>query len=261
METTPTTAHYSGIAGKTVFITGAAAGIGLSLATAFAKAGAKVFMVDLNPEALGLAVAGLAGHAVSGHVASVTDDAAVRAAFQACYDHFGPVDVLFNNAGISLNKPSLDIGLDEWRRCVDVNLTSLFLCSQEAAKQMQASGSGVIINTASIWGLSTSAERTAYCTTKAGVVAMTKCLAAEWGQFGIRVLALGPGYTRTALVEKLAQANTLDVADLKRRTPLGRLAEPDEIAELALFLASDAAKFMTGQTHLIDGGWDANGFQ
>lgn len=261
METTLTTAHYPGIAGKIVFITGAAAGIGLSLATAFAKAGAKVFMVDFNPEALGLAVAGLAGHAVQGHVASVTDDAAVRAAFQACHDGFGPVDVLFNNAGISLNKPSLDIGLDEWRRCVDVNLTSLFLCSQEAAKQMRASGSGVIINTASIWGLSTSAERTAYCTTKAGVVAMTKCLAAEWGQFGIRVLALGPGYTRTALVEKLAQANTLDVADLERRTPLGRLAEPDEIAELALFLASDAAKFMTGQTHLIDGGWDANGFQ
>ncbi|MBP6116610.1 MAG: SDR family oxidoreductase [Neisseriaceae bacterium] len=261
MEQTQQNAHYVGIAGKTVLITGAAAGIGLSLSTAFAKAGAKVFMVDLNPEALSKAVAGLQGYMVHGHTASVTDDAAVKQAFEDCCARFGPVDVLFNNAGISLNKPSLDIGLDEWRRCVDVNLTSLFLCSQEAAKHMQASGAGVIINTASIWGLSTSAERTAYCTTKAGVVAMTKCLAAEWGQFGIRVLALGPGYTRTALVEKLAQANTLDVADLERRTPLGRLAEPDEIAELALFLASDAARFMTGQTHLIDGGWDANGFQ
>lgn len=255
------TAHYVGIAGKTVLVTGAAAGIGLSLSTAFAKAGAKVFMVDLNQAALDQAISGLQGYEVAGYAASVTDDEAVKQAFQTCHEQFGPVDVLFNNAGISLNKPSLSIGLDEWRRCVDINLTSLFLCAQEAAKHMQASGGGVIINTASIWGVSTSAERTAYCTTKAGVVAMTKCLAAEWGQFGIRVLALGPGYTRTALVEKLAQSNTLDVADLERRTPLGRLAEPDEIAELALFLASDAAKFMTGQTHLMDGGWEANGFQ
>lgn len=253
--------QYAGIAAKTVMITGAAAGIGFCLSKAFAQQGAKVFMIDFNQEALTEAIQALEAYQVQGYAANVTDDDAVRAAFEACKNSFGLVDVLFNNAGISLNKPSLEISMSEWRRCVDINLSSLFLCSQEAAKHMQQQGSGVIINTASIWGLSTSAERTAYCTTKAGVVSMTKCLAAEWGSLGIRVLAIGPGYTRTALVEKLQQQNTLDVADLERRTPLGRLAEPEEIAELALFLASDAAKFMTGQTYLIDGGWEANGFQ
>lgn len=252
---------YAGIAGKTVMVTGAAAGIGFCLAKAFAEQGAKVFMIDLNQAALTEATQALQAYNVQGYAANVTDDDAVRAAFEACEKSFGLVDVLFNNAGISLNKPSLEIAMSEWRRCVDINLSSLFLCSQEAAKHMQQQGGGVIINTASIWGLSTSAERTAYCTTKAGVVSMTKCLAAEWGSLGIRVLAIGPGYTRTALVEKLQQQNTLDVADLERRTPLGRLAEPEEIAALALFLASDAAKFMTGQTYLIDGGWEANGFQ
>ena len=261
MENHKQPTHYAGIAGKTVMITGAAAGIGFCLSKAFAQQGAKVFMIDLNQEALTEATQALEVYSVQGYAANVTDDDAVRAAFEACKNSFGLVDVLFNNAGISLNKPSLDITMSEWRRCVDINLSSLFLCSQEAAKHMQQQGSGVIINTASIWGLSTSAERTAYCTTKAGVVSMTKCLAAEWGSLGIRVLAIGPGYTRTALVEKLQQQNTLDVVDLERRTPLGRLAEPEEIAELALFLASDAAKFMTGQTYLIDGGWEANGFQ
>ncbi|AOA59874.1 short-chain dehydrogenase [Acinetobacter larvae] len=252
---------YAGIAGKTVVVTGAAAGIGFCLAQAFAQQGAQVFMIDLNQDALNAAMERLQDYQVAGFAANVTDDDAVVAAFAACQANFGAVDILFNNAGISLNKPSLDITMSEWRRCVDINLSSLFLCSQQAALQMKQHGRGVIINTASIWGLSTSAERTAYCTTKAGVVAMTKCLAAEWGSAGIRVLAIGPGYTRTALVEKLQQQNTLDVADLERRTPLGRLAEPEEIAELALFLASDAAKFMTGQTYLIDGGWEANGFQ
>ncbi|OTG88289.1 short-chain dehydrogenase [Acinetobacter sp. ANC 4558] len=261
MENIQSKTQYSGIAGKTVVVTGAAAGIGFSLSKAFAEQGAKVFMIDLNETALTEATDALKAYQVCGYAANVTDDEAVRAAFERCKNHFGLVDVLFNNAGISLNKPSLEISMAEWRRCVDINLSSLFLCSQEAAKQMQLHGRGAIINTASIWGLNTSAERTAYCTTKAGVVAMTKCLAAEWGAFGIRVLAIGPGYTRTALVEKLQQQNTLDVADLERRTPLNRLAEPEEIAELGLFLASDAAKFMTGQTYLIDGGWDANGFQ
>lgn len=261
MENMQQQTQYSGIAGKTVMVTGAAAGIGFCLSQAFAAQGAQVFMIDYNAAALAQAAKQLQAYQVHAYVANVTDDDAVIAAFEACKQHFGWVDILFNNAGISLNKPSLEISMTEWRRCVDINLSSLFLCSQQAAKHMQQQGRGVIINTASIWGLSSAAERTAYCTTKAGVVSMTKCLAAEWGKLGIRVLAIGPGYTRTALVEQLQQQNTLDVADLARRTPLGRLAEPEEIAEVALFLASDAAKFITGQTYLIDGGWDANGFQ
>lgn len=252
---------FSGIKGKVVFITGAAAGIGLALSEAFAKQGAKVFMLDMNADGLGAAVKDLSEYDVYPYKASVTEEVEVIEAFAQCQKVFGPVDILFNNAGISLNKPSLEISMTEWKRCIDINLTSLFLCAQEAAKQMQVTGKGTIINMSSIWGVSTSALRTAYCTTKAGVVSMTKCLAAEWGSLGIRVLAIGPGYTNTALVAELSATHQLDINDLKKRTPLGRLAEPQEITELALFLSSDAAKFITGQVYLIDGGWEANGYQ
>lgn len=252
---------YKGIKDKVVFITGAAAGIGFALSEAFAKQGAKVFMLDINSDALAQAAEKLSDYTIVPYVASVVEENEVVMAFAKCKAQLGSVDVLFNNAGISMNKPSLDISMSEWKRCMDINLSSLFLCSQEAAKQMKETGKGVIINAASIWGVSTSALRTAYCTTKAGVVSMTKCLAAEWGSLGIRVLAIGPGYTNTALVADLSASNQLDVADIARRTPLGRLAEPSEIAELALFLSSDAAAFITGQVYLIDGGWEANGFQ
>ncbi|WP_282374915.1 SDR family oxidoreductase [Pseudomonas sp. PS01302] len=255
---------YAGIAGKVVFITGGGSGIGLSLAEGFARNGAKLFLIDINEQALESAQAKLKDAWPKADfqifVASVTDDIAVEAAFGHCKAHYGRIDVLLNNAGISINRPSLEITPAEWRRGIEMNLNSVFLCAQVAARHMVEQGSGNIINTSSMWGVSASPERTAYCSTKAAVVSMTKCLAVEWAKYGIRMNAIGPGYTRTPLVEELSLAGRLDVESLLDRTPLKRLGEPGEMAELALFLASTSASFITGQIFVSDGGWTANGF-
>ncbi|QEU01793.1 SDR family NAD(P)-dependent oxidoreductase [Pseudomonas oryzihabitans] len=255
---------YAGIAGKVVVVTGGGSGIGLSLAEGFARNGAKLFLIDINEQALESAQARLKDawpkEDVQIFVASVTDDIGVEAAFGHCKAHYGRIDVLLNNAGISINRPSLEITPAEWRRGIEMNLNSVFLCAQVAARHMVEQGSGNIINTSSMWGVSASPERTAYCSTKAAVVSMTKCLAVEWAKYGIRMNAIGPGYTRTPLVKELSLAGRLDVESLLNRTPLNRLGEPGEMAELALFLASTSASFITGQIFVSDGGWTANGF-
>lgn len=256
---------YAGINGKVVVVTGGGSGIGLALAEGFARNGARLLLIDINEQALLTAKQDLQKtwpHAqVEIHVASVTDDVAIDSAFAQCKEHFGSVDILLNNAGVSINKPSLDITPTEWRRGIDINLNSVFLCAQAAARHMVKQQSGVIISTSSMWGVSHSAERTAYCSTKAAVVSMTKCLAVEWAKHGIRVNAIGPGYTRTPLVEELSRAGRLDIEGLLERTPLRRLGEPGEMAELALFLASSSASFITGQIFVSDGGWTADGFK
>ena len=180
--------------------------------------------------------------------------------FSQCVQRFGRIDILLNNAGVSVNKPSLELTVDEWRRGIDINLNGSFICAQAAARRMVEQSSGVIVNIASMYGVVAAPQRAAYCASKAGVVALTKTLAVEWAAYGIRVNAIGPGYTLTALVEELGKDGRLDLDALRRRTPLGRLGTPEEIAQLALFLASDRAAFVTGHTLVADGGWTANGY-
>ena len=255
---------YAGIAGKVVVVTGGGSGIGLALAEGFARNGAHLLLIDINAQAMADAKSALQQAFPATRVecfqASVTDEVAVEAAFAHAKGCFGRIDVLLNNAGVSINKPSLEITSTEWRRAIEINFNSVFFCAQAAARHMIDQQGGVIINTSSMWGVSHSADRTAYCATKAAVVSMTKCLAVEWARHGIRVNAIGPGYTRTPLVEELQRAGRLDVEALRQRTPLQRLGEPGEMAELALFLASGSATFITGQIYVSDGGWTANGF-
>ena len=255
---------YAGIEGKVVIVTGGGSGIGQAMAQGFANNGAHLMLIDIDEPAMLRVRSALLERfpdvQVGTFMASVTDEAAVDRAFSFCMERFGQIDVLLNNAGIAVNKPSLELTPTEWRRGIDINLNSVFICAQAAARHMIGRKRGVIINTASMWGVSHAPERAAYCSSKAAVVSLTKCLAVEWASHGIRVNAIGPGYTRTPLMEQLNREGRLDFDKLIGRTPLGRLGEPGEMAELAMFLASESATFITGQVFVADGGWTANGF-
>ena len=259
-----TSAAYPGLSGKVVLNTGAGSGIGRAMAHAFARHGAALMLLDIDPKGLEQTKAELLqahpGIDVDTVQASITDDVAIENACAATEARFGRIDILLNNAGISMNKPSLELTPAEWRRAIDIDLSGVFYCSQAAGKRMVRQGGGVILSTASIWGLSTSSHRLAYCAAKAGVVSLTKCLAAEWAQYNIRVNAICPGYTHTALMDDLMKRNVIDGAELCGKTPLKRLGRPEEMAEVALYLASDAAAFITGHAMVADGGWLANGY-
>jgi len=257
-------ATYPGLKGRAVLNTGGAKGIGYAMAGAFARHGAHLMLMDMDKAALGHAAerlrAAWPGARIETHAGSVTDEADVAAACTACKDAFGSLDILLTNAGISMNRPSIELGLADWRRAIDVNLTGAFICAQAAARHMMAQGGGVILNTASMWGLSASASRAAYCASKAGVISLTEVLADEWAAHGIRVNAICPGYIRTALTDELIAQGKLDRAAIEARTPQGRMGTPEEVAEMAVYLASDAAVFITGHAHLSDGGFRARGF-
>jgi len=242
-------AHYPGLAGKVVVNTGAGSGIGQAMAHAFARHGAKLMLLDIDAAGLAQTRAQLNDAFPDVEVdcvqASIADDVAVEAACAATQARFGGIDILLNNAGIAMNKPSLELTPEEWRRAIDIDLSGVFYCAQAAGKRMVQQKNGGVI--------SSSAGRLAYCVAKAGVVSLTKCLAAEWAQHRIRVNAICPGYTQTAFVDARIEQGLLDGAELSAKTPMNRFGRPEEMAEAALYLASDAAAFVTG-------GWLADGY-
>ncbi|MCL4764991.1 MAG: SDR family oxidoreductase [Hyphomicrobiaceae bacterium] len=250
---------YPDLEGRRVLVTGGAAGLGLAIAEAFARQRCRLALLDIDRDELGRALKAMPGDTV-GHCGSVADADAVAAAFARMDDAFGGVDIVVNNAGIAMNVPTLELSLQDWQKALDVNLTGVFLCCQAAGRRMVAQRSGVIINLSSMYGVVAAPERLAYCATKSAVAMMTKELAIEWAAHGLRVNALAPGYVRTALVEHLVEAQRLDERALAARTPLGRLGTVEEIADLAVFLASDKARYITGQVVGIDGGWTAYGY-
>src|SRR5690606_31515459 len=189
---------YPDLTQKRVLITGGAAGIGYAIAEAFAKQGCRIALFDVDEAGLERALNSLRG-AVGKH-GSVTDPDAVNAAFALMDEAFGGVDIVVNNAGISMNKPTLELSLQEWQKALDINLTGVFLCCQAAARRMVPQRSGVILNISSIYGVVAAPNRLAYCATKSAVAMIAKELAIEWAEHGIRVNALAPGYARTALV-------------------------------------------------------------
>lgn len=241
--------------GRVAVITGGAAGIGLETGRWFAEAGAKVVLVDRD-EAGAAAAAAIAGARFV--QLDITDRPAAAAALADIARREGRFDILVNNAGTGARSPSVDLDLADWDRVVRLNLDSAFLCAREAARAMIKRRSGAIVNVASIMGLvgNTLYPNAAYHATKGALVNLTRALAMEWVAQGIRVNAVAPTFVRTALTAKLLGDPAMEQG-LIANTPLGRLAEPAEIAAGILYLVSDAAAMVTGHTLAIDGGWTA----
>jgi NAD(P)-dependent dehydrogenase (short-subunit alcohol dehydrogenase family) len=242
------------LSGRVAVVTGGASGIGLASVRRLASEGARVVVADLNAEAGKRAAEEVSGLFVA---TDVTDPDAVERLFATANSEYGSVDVAFNNAGISPpdDDSILDTGLDAWRRVQEVNLTSVYLCCKAVIPYMRAQGKGAIINTASfvaVMGAATS--QISYSASKGGVLSMTRELGVQFAREGIRINALCPGPVNTPLLQELFAKDAERAQRRLVHVPMGRFAEPEEIAAAVAFLASDDSSFMTAATFLVDGG-------
>jgi NAD(P)-dependent dehydrogenase (short-subunit alcohol dehydrogenase family) len=244
--------------GRVCVVTGGGRGIGAAIATRFAAEGGRVAILDRDAE-LGEATARRFDGARFYRV-DVADEHGVTDVAGRVADDFGPVDVLINNAGIGRLGPSMSFPTDSFRESLDVMVTGVFLCSREFGKAMRDGGGGAIVNLSSINGIVAFPMRLAYSAAKAAVISMTRVLATEWAAYGIRVNAVAPGNTRTEMVQEAIDQGLIDLGTYMDHTPLRRLAEPEEIAESVLYLASPRSGFVTGQVIAADGGWTAFGW-
>lgn len=240
--------------GRTAVVTGGARGIGRAITLALAGAGAAVTVADRDIEAANATVAVVRdlGGAAGALALDVTRAADVEAAAAASPE----TDILINNAGMVTNAPALDTSDTDWRRVLDLDLDAVFWCSRAFGRRMVARGRGSIVNIGSMAGeiVVYPQGQPAYNAAKAAVAMLTKSLATEWARSGVRVNAVAPGYTATELT-LLGRSKPDWFQTWLDRTPMGRLGEPDEIAAAVLFLASDAASFMTGSIVTVDGGY------
>lgn len=239
---------------STVLITGASRGIGAQCALAFAREGYDIALNYYHSEGRALALVkeiealGVRAIAVQ---ADVSDSEQVLSMFAAVRDEFGAADVLVNNAGIAHTGLLTELSNDEWRRLLDTNLSGAFYCCREALRDMIRAHSGAIVNIASMWGEVGASCEAAYSASKAGIIGLTKALAKEVGPSGVRVNAVSPGVVMTDMMAEYSQE---DIAALKEETPLASLGTPEDIAEAVLFLASEKARFITGQVLSVNGG-------
>lgn len=256
------------LAGRVAVITGSGRGQGLSAARRFADEGASVVINDLDDATVKSAVDEIvaAGGRAAGAVGDVSDPDDVQAVLRVAKDQFGGLDVLYNNAGIGFSaKKRMGIAMDDilsctiedWDRIIAINLRGAFLCSKFAIPMLQERGGGVIINTASIAGLRGGPSIHAYAVSKAAVMMLTRCTASAYGKLGIRCNTILPGIIDTDMIQETMLANEDSRRALERATPLGRIGTPEDIAETALFLASDASSFISGQAIPVDGGMTA----
>jgi len=219
--------------GKTAIVTGGAKGLGAATVKLFEKAGAKVHVADIETGC------------------DVTDEAQVKRAFEKA----GTIDILVNSAGVAARKPATELPEADWDKVLDVNLKGTFLCSRVAARAMKTKGGGAIVNLASIMGFSGGIfPNAAYQASKGGVVNLTRALALEWAADNIRVNAVAPTFVRTDLTTPIF-SNAENLKIVMGHTPLGRLPDPEDIAAAILFLASDAARCITGVTLPVDSGY------
>ena len=246
---------------RVAIVTGAASGIGKAIATAFAGEGARVAIADIDLDA-----AQAAAKQIGASAYAVRVDVSSRASAEAMADDveqkLGPLDILVNNAGVSYIVPFLECSEDTWDKTININLKGAFNCSQAALKRMAARKSGVIINMSSQSGKNGASHYTAYCASKFGIIGLTQSLAVEFAGQGIRVNALCPGIVFTPLWDKMivayAKKRNMKPEEVKpyfeKRIPLGRLCTEKDVADMAVFIASDKASYITGQSLNISGG-------
>jgi NAD(P)-dependent dehydrogenase (short-subunit alcohol dehydrogenase family) len=247
--------------GRVAFVTGGAQGIGRAVAERFAGEGAWVMIGDVALEAAQATAEAIAGAAAV--ELDVRDPDSVDRAEAACRARFGPADIVVANAGILVLAPVLQLSVEAWRRALDVNLTGAFLTCRAFARTMVERGDGRIIVTSSLFGRRGGRENGAYSATKFGVIGLVESLAAELAAHGVLVNAVCPGQVDTAMMRDLfarrseLQGRTPDevAGDLLARIPLGRLATIEEVADVFVYLASPLARYVTGQSLVVDGGW------
>jgi 3-oxoacyl-[acyl-carrier protein] reductase len=238
------------LAGKAAVVTGGAQGIGLAIAHRLAAAGARVVIGDVDGDRAESAAKDL-GHGAVGRPCNVTSEADMQGLIARARTEFGSVDVMVNNAGITRDKTMRTMSLDDFRSVIDVHLTGTWLGTRFASHVMREQGSGSIVNISSLSGKQGNPGQTNYSAAKAGIVGLTKAAAKELGHLGVRVNAVQPGLIRTAMTEAMPEPVwNAKLAEI----PMGRAGEPDEVAAVVLFLASDLASYLTGTVIEVSGG-------
>lgn len=249
-----------GLQGKSAVITGGAQGLGLAVANSLALLGVRVFILDLQGEKAAEAASKLPGDQHVGIQCDVTDGLARQSVIDNVCATTGRIDILLNNAGIQHHAHAEEMNETKWRQVFDVNVHAMMMMSRDVAvASMLPNESGSIINIGSISSLFGMPRRSVYVTTKTAVLGLTRALATEWGNRGVRVNAIGPGYHLTPLFEEYAQRGAIDAEQIKRRIPMGKLGRSEDIGRAAVFFASDLARYVTGQFLMVDGGYTVYG--
>lgn len=248
---------------KAALITGASKGIGKGIAERYAKEGAAVMLASRSEELLAELKGQIqaAGGKAEYCILDVRRPESIQSAVDSTVETFGQLDIMVNNAGVSMVHPSETLSTENWVNTMETDLFGVFYGCQSAGRQMMTQQEGgCIINVSSMYGSVAAPMRTAYCTSKAGVNMMTKTLAVEWAEKKIRLNCIAPGYIKTELVQDLINKGILPVEALEKRTPQGRIGEITDVLGAAAFLASDEASYITGSIITMDGGWSANGY-
>jgi len=243
--------------GKTALVTGASRGIGEAIAKGLAQAGADLILVSRNATLLEKVAKEIEGYGRKALpiAADIGDAEEIQGAVDIALKTFTKIDILVNNAGISpILKKAEEVTLKEWEEIVRVNLTGTFFFCQAVGKMMIQQGGGKIINMVSVGAVVGFSRQIAYCATKGGILQLTKVLAIEWTRYNIQVNAIGPAYLETELTKGMRESKIIS-DNLLQRTPMGRFGKPEEIVGAAIYLASEASSYVTGQTVFVDGGW------
>ncbi len=245
--------------GKTAVVTGAARGLGKAMAEGLVEAGADLVIPDIEIDEAHETAETMRekwGCEVLVTETDVTDQESVKEMVDRTLENFDSLDILVNNAGIVINKPAEEMSYEEWKEVIDVNLNGVYLCSREAARPMIEQESGSIVNIASMSAriVNNPQPQASYNASKAGVEHLTRSLAAEWAEHNIRVNCISPGYMRTEITKKFEDKDYVQDKWIEP-TPMKRMGEPEELKGAAVYLASEASSFMTGNSLVIDGGY------